>query len=24
VGKLGDVIDRARGAFEDAFRGGQR
>ena len=24
VGKLGDVIDRARGAFEDAFKGGQR
>jgi Zn-dependent protease with chaperone function len=24
VGKLGDVVDRARGAFEDAFRGGQR
>ena len=24
VGKLGDVIDRARGAFDDAFRGGRR
>jgi Zn-dependent protease with chaperone function len=24
AGKLGDVLDRARGAFEDAFKGGQR
>ena len=24
VGKLGDVLDRAKGAFDDAFKGGRR